>query len=350
MRLEAAVAADRPLDDHLLDAGLAIARASTGITCLALPVPVVASAAIIAAWRAAPLVAWSHGDTALVGVGVARELRGTGPDRFAQIVAQARELEVTTTVGHRTWTPRLFGGAAFAPGGADKAPWTGFGDAWFALPRWTIGGGWLVLAVDAREAKQDARWREELAAFRVAIANGFSARPQPAMLKLDPGDTATWRAYVRAITDAIARGECEKVVAARNVLVELAGEARPADLFAELDARHPELARVLVRPPNAGTLVAATPERLVALSGMNVSCDALAGSIAPGAGNETALLASAKDRNEHALVVSAITETLRASARRSTPRRNRASARCATCSTSTRRSARGCTSGVTCSS
>jgi len=311
MRLETAVAADRPLDDHVLEAGLAIARASTGITCIALPVPVVASAAIIAAWRAAPVVAWSHGDTALVGVGIAHELRGEGPDRFAQVVAQAKQLEVSATVGHRTWTPRLFGGAAFAPGGADRAPWTGFGDAWFALPRWTIGGGWLVLAVDAREAKQDARWRDELSAFRVAIANGFAARPQPAMLKLDPGDTQTWRAYVRAITDAIARGECEKVVAARNVLVELAGEARPADLFAELDARHPELARLLVRPPNAGTLVAATPERLVALDGMNVSCDALAGSIAPGAGDQAALLASAKDRNEHALVVSAITETLR---------------------------------------
>ena len=109
-----------------------------------------------------------------------------------------------------------------------------------------------------------------------------------------------WRAYVQAITDAIARGECEKVVAARNVLVELAGEARPADLFAELDARHPELARVLVRPPNAGTLVAATPERLVALDGMNVSCDALAGSVARGAGDEAALLASAKDRGNAA--------------------------------------------------
>ncbi|MEO6774184.1 MAG: isochorismate synthase [Kofleriaceae bacterium] len=324
MRLDSAVH-DRPLDDHLadhlIDAGLAIARATTGLTCIALPVPLVASAAIIAAWRAAPVVAWSHGDTALVGVGIARELRGTGPERFAQIVAQARQLEVTATVGHRAWTPRLFGGAAFAEGGADLAPWAGFGDAWFALPRWTLGGGWLVLAVDAREAKQDARWRDELAAFRVAIAKGFAARPQPAMTRLDPGDTERWRAYVQAITEAIARGECEKVVAARNVLVELAGEARPADLFAELDARHPELARVLVRPPNAGTLIAATPERLVELDGLTVRCDALAGSLArrdardrdtiDPPGDAAALLASAKDRNEHALVVSAITDTLR---------------------------------------
>ncbi len=315
MRLDEGAAAlastdDRPLDDQLLDAGLAIARTSAGITCIALPVPIGASAAIIAAWRSAPLTAWSTSEQAYVGIGIARELRGEGPDRFAQIVAAAKHIDVTSTVGHCTWVPRLFGGAAFTPGGADQTPWTGFGDAWFALPRWTYGGGWLVLAVDAREAKLDARWHDELAAFRTAIANGFVSRPQPQLLKIEPGDTESYRAYVRAITDAIARGECEKVVAARHAVVTLAGEARDADLFDELDARHPESVRVLVRPPNAGTLVAATPERLVRIEGRKVSCDALAGSIARGPDDAATLLASAKDRNEHALVVNAIVSTL----------------------------------------
>jgi menaquinone-specific isochorismate synthase len=304
---------ERPIEDHLLDAGLAIARASTGLTCIALPAKQVASSAIIAAWRSAPVVAWSSGDLALVGVGIAREARGEGPDRFAQVISAAAKIELSQVVGNRTWVPRLFGGIAFVPGAADRAPWTGFGDAWFALPRWTYGNGWLVLAVDAREAKQDARWHEELNAFRVAIANGFSTRPQPAMLKIDPGDTATWCGYVTAITDAITRGECEKIVAARHVTVTLAGEARPADLFAELDERHTDCVRLLVRPPNAGTLVAATPERLVRLEGMKVSCDALAGSIARDAANaETMLLESAKDRNEHWLVVDAVTRALSA--------------------------------------
>lgn len=303
---------ERPLDNHLLDAGLAIARASTGLTCIALPVPQVAAAAIIGAWRSAPVVAWSSGEAALVGVGIARELRGTGESRFSDVIGGAKQIELSHVVGHRSWVPRLFGGLAFAPGAADRAPWAGFGDAWFALPRWTYGGGWLVLAVDAREAKQDARWHEELAAFRVAIGNGFAARPQPAMLKIDPGDTETWRSYVRAITDAISRGDCEKIVAARHAVVTLAGEARPADLFSELDERHADCARVLVRPPNAGTLVAATPERLVRVDGTKVSCDALAGSIARGAADAAqTLLASAKDRNEHALVVDAIASALR---------------------------------------
>ncbi|MFT3693191.1 MAG: isochorismate synthase [Kofleriaceae bacterium] len=310
MRLESSATAERPLDDHLLDAGLAIARASTGITCIALPVSNVQTAAIIAAWRSAPMVAW-HGDGQWIGVGIAREVRGTGADRFAQVIAGARAIEISQTVGHRTWVPKLFGGASFAPGAADAAPWTGFGDAWFALPRWTIGGGWLVLAVDAREAQSDGRWLDELAAFRMAIANGFAARPQPAMTKIDAGDTAGFKTYVAAITDAIARGECSKVVAARHAVVTLAGEARPADLFGELDARHPDTyARLLVRPPGGGTFVAATPERLVRVDGDRVSCDGLAGTIARGDGAEEMLLGSAKDRNEHRIVVDAITGAL----------------------------------------
>jgi isochorismate synthase len=65
-----------------------------------------------------------------------------------------------------------------------------------------------------------------------------------------------------------------------------------------------------VRPPNAGTLIAATPERLVRRTGATVSCDALAGS-ARGDEGAKALLASGKDRREHDLVVSAIATALR---------------------------------------
>jgi len=79
---------------------------------------------------------------------------------------------------------------------------------------------------------------------------------------------------------------------------------------------------VLVRPPGAGTLVAATPERLVRRDGDVVRCDALAGTIIlpsrPGSSAPisatheagAALLASAKDRWEHDLVVRAIREAL----------------------------------------
>jgi isochorismate synthase EntC len=117
--------------------------------------------------------------------------------------------------------------------------------------------------------------------------------------------------------------------------------ARAADMLAELDARHPECVRIVIRPPEGGTFIAATPERLVRRDGATVACDALAGSVARGetfAGDAgtgsttrgatfaadantrstshvddgaTELLASGKDRREHDLVVSAIGSALR---------------------------------------
>lgn len=300
---------ERHIDE--LDAGLAAARLARGWSFISMYAPVVAAPVLVVATRNAPLVSWSSPTLTIVGMGSALELRGSGEARWRDVIEQAQHIGTLST-DDMLVRPRLLGGAAFAPGAADRGPWTGFGDAWFMLPRWTyVSDGTraaLILAVDARDAQQAARWHAELANLRAALASTFVARPQPPLVSFDPGDRDAWRAQVRAITDAITRGEYAKIVAARSALVTLAGEARAADMLAELDARQPETVRLVVRPPNAGTFIAATPERLVRRTGSTISCDALAGSGADGA---AALLASGKDRREHDLVVSAIASALR---------------------------------------
>jgi menaquinone-specific isochorismate synthase len=341
----------RSSDGELLEAGLAAARAGRGFTCVVFPAPIVSAASVIGAWRTSPCVAWSSRELTIVGVGVAHELRGTGEARWNEIVAGARQLVVGKIVGEIAEAsaalarPRFLGGVAFATGAAERPPWTGFGDAWFMLPRWMYvhdgARGYLVLAIDARDARHGERWRAELAAFRTAFAAGFATRPQPPMVDFDGGDPDAWRAQVRAITSAIEHGECEKVVAARSAVVTLGGDVRPADLLAELDARHGECVRLVVRPPTGGALLAATPERLVRVAGATIACDALAGSrarleadggsgpianhhwLTPSRASESlagalnidevakaALLASGKDHREHELVVRAIANTL----------------------------------------
>lgn len=333
-----------------LDAGLAIAQRSPGLTFVALPAPVIAPAAIVDEFRDAPLVSWASGELTLVGVGIARELRGHGARRWAEVIAHAHAIatntpEVTDTDDeprdtlptsddepHRAVIagdlaptaalgfarPRFIGGAAFSPGAADQAPWTGFGDAWFALPRWTYvhdgARAYLVLAVDASDAADPTRWRDELAIHRAAFA-ASTARllGQPALVELAPAPAGAWRTQVTDITDAIAKGTCSKIVAARTCSVLLAGSIRTAELLAALDDRHADCVRVLIKPPGGGALVAATPERLVRRDGDTVLCDALAGSIAPNGDAEAAaatLFASAKDRNEHELVVTALRTAL----------------------------------------
>jgi menaquinone-specific isochorismate synthase len=319
-----ATVAARDLADEL-DAGLAIARRGSGITAIALPAPAVSAAAVVSAWPEAPAVAWSTADLVLAGVGVAHALRGRGDARWSELVAASRGVEIaraaiggeeTTIAALGDARPRFVGGAAFAPGAADRAPWHGFGDAWFALTRWTYvhvpgaAHGTLVLAVDADAAGQPARWHAELARFDAAWTARLAA-PQPPAIAIDRGDTAAWRAHVAAITDAIADGACAKIVAARACVVALAGDARLPELLAALDATQPECTRVLIRPPGGGALVAATPERLVRRSGDVVTCDALAGTAPRGPDAAAALLGSTKDRNEHDLVVRAIAAALR---------------------------------------
>lgn len=316
-----------------LDAGLELALRAGGTTFVALSAPVVGAAVIAAAWPDVPAVAWSTSELVLVGVGVARELRGHGAARWTEVIAAARATEVAGAVvaGAKaqvgalgTARPRFVGGAAFAIGAADRAPWQGFGDAWFALPRWTYthapgdARATLVLAIDAAAAAHPARWRGELARFVDAWSAAASARAttqpaQPAMTAIDRGDTRAYRELVSAITRAIADGQCAKVVAARACVVALSADARVPDLLAALDHAQPECTRILIRPPGAsgGALVAATPERLVRKLGDTVACDALAGTIpAATPGGDATLLASAKDRNEHELVVRAISGAL----------------------------------------
>lgn len=294
----------------------ALRFAEPTISYVAFPAPVIGASAIIDAFPDRAIVSWSTHELTLVGVGVAHELRGRGETRWQQVAESAKAFapaagdsaRIAAALGGTVvdFRARFLGGAAFMPGAADAAPWRGFGDAWFVLPRWTyVSDGvtaQLVLAADGVDR------RDELARFRAAFAAPFEPRPQADVVEKH-ADTSGWRAYIEGITAAIARGACTKIVAARTCEVRLGADIRPADVMAHLDARHAETARLFVRPPDSGALVAATPERLVRRDGAVVSCDALAGTIARELGPE-GLLASEKDREEHAIVVRAIRAAL----------------------------------------
>ncbi len=299
-----------------LDTGIAALARVDELTFHAFSAPV-ARASVLAAEAT---VAWSAGDLVIVGIGIAREARGRGDGRWGEVIATAMRDGTAPRVfidgvpsslaALGFARPRFLGGAAFAPGSADRAPWTGFGDAWFVLPRWTyVSNGVAAMLVLAASDGRDAP--DELARLRGLLAAAPARRTQPRLLELQPARADEWRTQVTSITEAIGRGEYSKIVAARTCSVALAGAVDAAALVAALDERHADCIRVLVRPPGAGTLVAATPERLVRRDRESVHCDALAGTIAIVAPDARAtLLASAKDRREHELVVRAIRAAL----------------------------------------
>jgi isochorismate synthase len=120
---------------------------------------------------------------------------------------------------------------------------------------------------------------------------------------------------VRAATQEIRAGELRKVVLARQIRVEAGRVLEPLLLAARLRAVDPD-AYTFVAPTALGIIVGASPELLISKHGAEIRSNPLAGS-APRSGdhdedraNAAALSDSNKDREEHAIVVEAVAETL----------------------------------------
>ena len=127
---------------------------------------------------------------------------------------------------------------------------------------------------------------------------------------------AEWERKVAAVAAAAGRGGPAKVVLARSLQVALERPPEPFDLVALLRERFPA-AYAYGWQAGPAALVGASPELLVSRRGERFACRPLAGSAARGSDPEAdrrlgeALLASAKDRAEHAFVVEAIIAALR---------------------------------------
>jgi isochorismate synthase len=142
-------------------------------------------------------------------------------------------------------------------------------------------------------------------------------------LRPDPEPEEYAKSVARA-TQLIRHGDLRKVVLARTLIVDAERELDPKQLLWRLRAVDPdcyafaapemELARAELHP--MGLLVGATPELLVMKSGRQVRATPLAGS-APRFGDPEddrasadRLFDSAKDREEHLVVVDTVAETL----------------------------------------
>jgi isochorismate synthase len=124
-----------------------------------------------------------------------------------------------------------------------------------------------------------------------------------------------WKDAVARTAADIRAGRYAKVVLARQERLTLDGAADIAGALRSLRQNYPG-AFVFALGTPGGCFLGATPERLVRLDGHEVATLCLAGTIARGATPEEdarlaeELLTSAKNREEHAVVVRAIREAL----------------------------------------
>jgi isochorismate synthase len=238
------------------------------------------------------------------GLGVAGAGRalvlGCDPSSRASIAAVVEALR--TIAGGRIPSPAAVGGLPFAGTG----PWE-LTVPEAAVRRHDADVTWRV-DVDHGPGERDAP---------MAFTRGVGWPPHEAFA--DPLPRPTAAGYAEAVRKALRRidaGELRKVVLARTIEVQADRELDPRRLAHRLRAVDPD-AYTFAVPTDAGLLVGASPELLIAKRGREIRSNPLAGS-APRAGDPEEdralaahLEASAKDREEHAIVVDSVAETLR---------------------------------------
>jgi menaquinone-specific isochorismate synthase len=198
------------------------------------------------------------------------------------------------------------------------------------LVRITGDGRRWATAVVTGPREPDAEVVVRQAAALLGPAPSLTAMETPAILQLSENPSGNgYRAAVAEALERAARGTLAKVVLARTVTARFAGPVTTAAAVRRLRRGEPSctvFAFPAATGPDLGSsesdrarFLGASPELLVRRVGATVESHPLAGTagLDPGAGNGDAgmaaehLLASAKDRVEHRLVVEAVAAALR---------------------------------------
>lgn len=287
-------------------------------------------------------------DRSIVGIGRAWAVEPDGPERCSAAAAAWRALMVDAIgSGAKTATPEagptLLGGLGFTgrKPEADDA-WAAFGPASLVLPSFGVArnGARTILTVAAGPdqiggldpARLERQW-DELAGragdLRDAAIDGRLAVPDVARdassgESVAPGalhvidrrpDRPAWERTVALFAGAVGRGRIDKVVLARRVVFRAAADLDVVAALRHLARTAPE-STIFAFVRGGTTFLGATPERLVRTIGRSFETVAIAGSVARGqdpledARFAAALLASEKDREEHAVVVDMLRASL----------------------------------------
>lgn len=247
--------------------------------------------------------------------------------RFKSLAGRWHELASTALADSPGGIPGsglvLIGGAAFAPGGGTHSTWADFGGGDMVVPSVSVAAcnGKAALTVTVAVSPGDDP-ASVMAQAQLATALLVPAPPDPADPFLEAPQVRSVLAaghFTEAVARAVAlikQGRLSKVVLAREIEVRSRQPWDVPQVLARLGERFPACF-VFGFGRGDGAMVGASPELLLRRDGQRVETVALAGSARrsndPSVDEHLAasLLASTKDRYEHALVVDRILSTLR---------------------------------------
>lgn len=251
-------------------------------------------------------------DFALVGVGEAGRLAiEPGADfesarRGAADLLRGAQFDAVDSSESHPLRPRLLGGFAFDAAGPRSGPWAEYGNGGFVLPRMLFvregGARGVVLAPGVPV--------DELAACLEGLGTDEPEAPTAAR-RVHGIDREAWLAGVRSIVSQVRAGQLDKAVLATTQELLAVAPFDVGRVLSKLRALYPDCHVFTIRAGDS-TFLGASPELLVSLRDGLASALGLAGSVRRGGTVDEdeqlgrGLLASAKDRREHATTVDAI--------------------------------------------
>lgn len=268
----------------------------------------------------------------LLAIGECAVVGGQGEGRFGELKRGferlARHWLRLRIDGAAEGGPLAALGVAFDAEDAMEGVWAGFTNSRVTVPRLLLHaeGASRTLTCTARalELEEPERlveeWLADLADLSAGVESDPAACPMTLVAEERPEARAEWRELVEGALKEISGGGLEKVVVVRSATV--GGERRfdAARLLGALTCMYPGCVLFSARL-QGHTLIAATPERLVAVEGRGegarVRADALAGTIrrSPEPKEDCrlaeALINDPKSRWEHQLVSDAVARALR---------------------------------------
>ena len=298
-----------------------------------LPCDGVSFAGFLAAAESQARFYWENCDEqiAFAGVGAAVELMAWGPERFAKILAYARELFDGAYVEEEDYPltyPRLFGGFSFRHDFMLDNTWSIYTPAFFALPHYQLvrngDATWLTINTQIPHNESPETLIPDLrAALREKIAQLKSsellmeAGEENALQSIDyPMSYPVWEAMIEEATQGIRSGALRKVVLARAAELRFRERVKLLPILRHLAAQYANCYRFLFEPRPRYAFYGASPELLASVQGKRLETMALAGSAARGDTDEAdrrlgdALLANEKERHEHDIVVEKMCQRL----------------------------------------
>jgi isochorismate synthase len=281
-------------------------------------------------------------DRSIVGVGRAWAIEAAGPGRFVEaanawrgVLADAVRVNGAPDDGAGEGGPVLLGGLGFSGTQPETGdPWASFGASSLVLPTFGVtrheSSATLTMALaadrsdDPDPVEVQAAWQavaraaedgsNDSSASSHARDNGGTGAGALRPIEERP-DRPDWERTVGLFAGAVGRGRIDKVVLARRLVLRATADLDVVAALRHLARTAPE-STTFAFTRNGTTFLGATPERLVRTHGRSFETVAIAGSARRGddpaedARLAAGLLASEKDREEHAVVVDMLRASL----------------------------------------